>query len=72
MSAQAAAVLLQARGVSVRLGGMLVVQQADVTLQAGELVALVGPNGAGKTTLIRALGGLVPAAGTITLGERRL
>ena len=72
MSAQAAAVLLQARGVSVRLGGALVVQQADVTLQAGELIALVGPNGAGKTTLIRALAGLVPADGEVRLGEHRL
>jgi iron complex transport system ATP-binding protein len=67
-----AAPLLRARDVSVRLGGARVVEQADVTLRAGELVALVGPNGAGKTTLIRALAGLLPAEGAIMLGERRL
>jgi iron complex transport system ATP-binding protein len=72
MSAQAAPVLLRARDVSVRLGGTLVVEQVDLTLHAGELVALVGPNGAGKTTLIRALAGLVPATGEIMLGKRRL
>ena len=72
MSAQAAPLLLQARDISVRLGGTAVVQQVDLTLRAGELVALVGPNGAGKTTLIRALAGLLPAEGEIMLGERRL
>jgi iron complex transport system ATP-binding protein len=72
MSMQAATALLRARGTSVRLGGTLVVEQAEVTLHSGELVALVGPNGAGKTTLIRALAGLLPADGEIMLGERRL
>jgi iron complex transport system ATP-binding protein len=41
-------------------------------LRGGEFVALVGPNGAGKTTLMRALAGLVPADGAITLGGRAL
>jgi iron complex transport system ATP-binding protein len=72
VSAQAAPALLRARATTVRLGGSPVVEQADVTLHAGELVALVGPNGAGKTTLIRALAGLLPADGEIMLGERRL
>ena len=33
----------------------------------GSLVALLGPNGAGKSTLIRALAGLQPAQGSVTL-----
>ena len=36
------------------------------------MVALVGPNGAGKTTLMRALAGLLPARGTITLAGKPL
>jgi molybdate transport system ATP-binding protein len=39
------------------------------TLRAapGEVLAVIGPNGAGKTTLLRALAGLVPVAGEITV-----
>jgi iron complex transport system ATP-binding protein len=74
MSAAAAPAfpLLQARGVSVRLGDSLVVDNAGMRLDAGELVALVGPNGAGKTTLVRALAGLLPADGDIALAGRPL
>jgi iron complex transport system ATP-binding protein len=64
--------VLQAQGVSVQLGGALVVDRADVALHAGELVALVGPNGAGKTTLIRALAGLLPSEGRIAIDGRPL
>jgi iron complex transport system ATP-binding protein len=57
--------LLSATDISVRLGGRTIVDNASVTLSAGELVALVGPNGAGKTTLLKALAGLIPAFGNI-------
>jgi iron complex transport system ATP-binding protein len=57
--------LLSATDISVRLGGRTIVDNASVTLAAGEFVALVGPNGAGKTTLLKALAGLVPAFGDI-------
>ncbi len=63
---------LMARNVTVRLGARDVVHDASLSLNGGELVALVGPNGAGKTTLIRALAGLVPADGTITLDGKPL
>jgi iron complex transport system ATP-binding protein len=66
------AALLQAKDVSVRIGEAIIVEKAAVALQPGQLVALVGPNGAGKTTLIRALAGLLPADGNITLGDRAL
>ena len=64
--------ILQAEGVSVRLGGALIVDRADLALRPGELAVLVGPNGAGKTTLVRALAGLLPADGRIALDGRPL
>lgn len=42
------------------------------TLAPGQVHSLIGPNAAGKSTLMRALAGLLPATGSITLGERQL
>ena len=64
--------VLAASNVTVRLGARAVVHNASLALNAGELVALVGPNGAGKTTLMRALAGLIPADGAITLNGKAL
>jgi iron complex transport system ATP-binding protein len=64
--------LLQTTDLSVRLNGALIVDQAALSLKAGELTALIGPNGAGKTTLVRALAGLIPASGRIELDGRPL
>ncbi|MGN5373314.1 ABC transporter ATP-binding protein [Sphingomonas hankookensis] len=38
-------------------------------MEGGTLTSLVGPNGAGKTSLLRALAGLVPSTGRITLDD---
>ena len=53
------------------LGGRTVWSDVDVTVGAGEFVAVLGPNGVGKSTLIKAILGLLPlTAGTLTvLGE---
>ncbi len=59
--------VLEARGLTVRLGPRSVVQGADFAAQPGQIVGLIGPNGAGKTTLLRALAGLVPCSGVIRL-----
>jgi iron complex transport system ATP-binding protein len=52
--------------IEVRYETRIAVQPATITLEPGELVALVGPNGAGKSTLLRALAGLVAHTGSVS------
>ena len=58
---------LQARGLSVSLGGREVLHAIDLALAAGRWTAIVGPNGAGKTTLLKALARLLPSTGEVDL-----
>ncbi len=63
--------LLLARGVGRRFGTRVALEPTDVSLAAGEVVALVGPNGAGKSTLLAILAGsLEPTEGTVERPER--
>jgi branched-chain amino acid transport system permease protein len=58
---------LEIRGVTVRFGGLTALNQVDITVPAGGVVAVIGPNGSGKSTLFNAITGLVPAEGSIRL-----
>jgi len=59
--------LLAARGVSFGYGAATVLADCEVTVAAGDAVAVVGPNGAGKSTLLRLLAGAEqPDSGEIT------
>src|SRR5438874_10783545 len=59
---------VEARDVWVSLGGQTVLEGVNLSVPAGQLVALIGPNGSGKTTLLRALLGLQKtSAGEIKL-----
>ena len=63
--------LLTARGVARRFGSRVALEPTDVSLAAGEVVALVGPNGAGKSTLLSILAGsLDPTEGLVERPER--
>ncbi len=55
--------LLELRGLEVAYGGIRAVRGVDLRVEAGELVCLIGANGAGKSSTLRAICGLVPAAG---------
>jgi branched-chain amino acid transport system permease protein len=65
--------LLEVTGLTKRFGGVTAVDGLDLTVYAGEIVALIGPNGAGKTTAFNMISGaVVPSAGTVTMAGARV
>lgn len=58
--------LLQAQSIALQLGGQSILQDVDLSLEAGRITTLIGPNGAGKTSLVRVVLGLqAPSAGQL-------
>jgi branched-chain amino acid transport system ATP-binding protein len=60
--------LLEVRGVTAGYGAFTALWDVNLSVDAGEAVAVVGPNGAGKTTLLRVVSGLLP----VRVGELAL
>jgi branched-chain amino acid transport system ATP-binding protein len=59
--------LLEVEGLTAGYGAAPVLHDIDLSIEQGQIVAVMGANGAGKTTLLRTLSGLVkPTAGKIT------
>ena len=68
----AMAPLLELNDVSARYGQVAALHGVSLTVDEGEIVALLGANGAGKTTTLRAVSGMVRRSGEVIVGGKRL
>ena len=64
--------LLELDDVSARYGQVAALHGVSLTVDDGEVVALLGANGAGKTTTLRAVSGTVRRSGDVVFGGKRL
>lgn len=69
--------VLEVKGLTRDFGGLRALNELDLTVNEGEIVALIGPNGAGKTTFFNCVTGIYkPTEGTVHLyganGEKHL
>lgn len=58
---------LEVRGLSVRYGRSVAVDDVSLSVPSGSIVSLIGANGAGKTSTLGALMGLQPSSGSVHL-----
>ncbi|TCP68795.1 ABC transporter ATP-binding protein [Baia soyae] len=66
-------VAIQTIGLSKHYGSTKALQNMDISIHSGELIALLGENGAGKSTLFQLLTGLItPTTGSIKIGGQDL
>ncbi len=59
--------VVTARGLRKKYGNKVALDGVDFTIDAGRIVGLIGPNGAGKTTALKAMLGLVPFEGELSV-----
>jgi iron complex transport system ATP-binding protein len=65
--------MLDITAVSVAYDEKTIIHEVSLSIQPGEIVALVGPNGAGKSTLLKAISGVIPAVrGQIHVGDQQV
>ena len=65
--------MLTVEGLDVTYGDFQVLWEAELRVDAGEIVCVLGPNGAGKSTLMNTISGLLqPRAGRITFLDQRI
>jgi zinc transport system ATP-binding protein len=61
--------ILRVEHLNVTIDGLRILRDVNMTVDEGEVVAIIGPNGSGKTVLFKALLGLVPYDGTVAWKE---
>ena len=65
--------LLTARAVTRRFGGLIAVRDVDLEIPRGGIVSIIGPNGAGKTTFFNVVAGIIdPTGGVVEFNGRPL
>ena len=65
--------VLQAKAITKRYGRVVAIENSDLELYPGEILAVIGDNGAGKSSLIKALSGaVVPDSGEILLDGQQV
>jgi iron complex transport system ATP-binding protein len=65
--------MMKTVGLTLHQGKAVVLQEATLAIQPGQVTAIIGPNGAGKTSLIKALAGLIPpVSGTVEIDGQSL
>jgi branched-chain amino acid transport system ATP-binding protein len=66
-------VLLDVKNIEVAYGKIIAVKDVSITVNNGEIVALIGANGAGKSTTLRTISGLIkPKSGEISFDGKRI
>ncbi len=65
--------LLEIKGLSIRFGGIVALDDVSLTVEQGQIVGIIGPNGAGKTTVFNCITRVYhPDRGSITFDGRNL
>jgi branched-chain amino acid transport system ATP-binding protein len=63
---------LEVDGLSLRFGGLTVLDDVSMKVEAGEILGLIGPNGAGKTSVLNCISGIYHGAGAIRLKGKEI
>ena len=64
--------LIQVNNLSVNYGNIKAIKDISFNFRTSEITTLIGSNGAGKTTTLKALMGLLPSSGTVSVNDRRI
>ncbi|MCW8692479.1 branched-chain amino acid ABC transporter ATP-binding protein/permease [Acinetobacter baumannii] len=65
--------ILEAKNVTKRFGGLVANNQMNLKIHAGEILALIGPNGAGKSTMFNQISGVdVPTEGEVLFNGKKI
>lgn len=65
--------LLSLKNIHVHYGGVKALDGIDISIDEGEIVALMGPNGAGKSTILKTIFGLAPlVSGSVLWHEKQI